>query len=149
MYTLLGDFMKQNVKIVIFSCLIGATLAGIFFLGVKEKAEAKTKPFIYAFQVGVFKSLENAENLKNNYSFAKVIKDQEYYRVFIGVTVNNKDALRRLFESQGYNYYVKEMQVSGELQEKIVKYDEFLIQTSDENINGVLKNMLECLPDEL
>lgn len=141
--------MKQNVKIIIFSCLIGATLAGIFFLGVKEKAEAKTKPVLYAFQVGVFKSFDNANNLKNNYASAKVIKDQEYYRVFIGVTVNNKDILRNLFETQGYNYYVKEMQISEELQESIIKYDEFFMQTSEVNREEVLKNMLECLPDEL
>ena len=141
--------MKQNIKIIIFSCLIGATLAGIFFLGIKEKAEAKTKPVLYAFQVGVFKSLDNAENLKNNYMIAKVIKDHDYYRVFIGVTVNNKEVLRRIFESQGYNYYVKEMQVDEKLQEKIIKYDEFLIQTSEENRNVVIKNMLECLSYEL
>ena len=141
--------MKQSVKIIIFSCLIGATLAGIFFLGIKEKAEAKTAPILYAFQVGVFKNLENAEKLKDNYSYAKIIKDQEYYRVFIGITLNNKDILRKIFESKGYKYYVKEIQVTEEIQEKIIKYDTFLVETSEENRDGVLRNMLECLSDEL
>lgn len=141
--------MKQNAKIFVFSCLIGATLAGIFFLSIKDKAEAKSVPVIYAFQVGVFKNLSNAESYKNNYSYAKVIKDQDLYRVFIGVTLNNMDLLKSLFDKQGYNYYIKEIKVSDEMIDNITKYDKLLIQAVENNQNLLLKNMLESLPDEL
>lgn len=142
--------MKQSVKVILFSCLVGTVLAGVFFLTVKNKAEAKSVPIVYAFQVGVFKSEGNAETFKNNYQTARIIKDEEgFYRVFIGVTAKNKDLFIQWLNEKNENYYIKEIQVSEEVYEKLLKYDEILLQTSKESMEGILKNMLESLPNEL
>ena len=141
--------MKQNLKVIIFSCLIGTILAGIFFVSIKEKAEAKTAPVAYAFQVGVFKSMDNAEKLRSKYSFAKVVKDEDLYRVFIGVTVTNKEILRTIFDSQNYNYYVKQINISVDLLNNLTKYDEILLKTSQDSRLDILEIMLEDLPNEL
>ena len=142
--------MKQSVKVILFSCLVGTILAGSFFLTVKNKAEAKTVPVVYAFQVGVFKSLQNAELFKNNYSNAKITKDKDdFYRVFIGVTIKNKDLFVNLFNKQQENYYLKEIQVAESIYDNLLKYDELLEKTSKESQDAIIKNMLECLPNEL
>lgn len=141
--------MKQTIKVIIFSCFIGATLAGIFFLSIKEKAEAKVTPIVYAFQVGVFKNISNAEKEKNEYSFAKIVKDGDLYRVFIGVTVKNKDILKEKFDKQNINYYIKEISVADVTFNNILKYDEILLRASLENNLPILKQMLEVMPDEL
>ncbi len=141
--------MKKNLKVILFSCVIGTVLATVFFLNIKEKAEAKNREIAYAFQVGVFKSEQNAENIKNNYSFAKVVKDSEYYRVFIGITSSNKETLEKIFENKGYNYYVKEISIPEETLNEIKKYDTLFAKTSEENKGFVIRNMLESLPDEL
>lgn len=141
--------MKKTLKIVLFSSLIGVVLAGLFFFNIKEKAEAKNKPILYAFQVGVFKNQENANNYKNRFSFSKVIYDGEYYRVFIGVTATNKELLSTIFDKENYSYYVKAIETSEEEQEEIKKYDELLLKSSEENRTLIIKNMLESFNYEL
>ena len=140
--------MKKTLKIVLFSCLVGTLLAGTFFLSIKEKANAKNKPVLYAFQVGVFKNKDNANNFKNKYPTAKVFWDNEYYRVFIGMTSSNKELLEKVFNEQNYSYYIREMDATEEQLAIIQKYDALLKETNNENISLVLKNMLESLPNE-
>lgn len=141
--------MKQNMKIILFSCLIGATLAGIFFLSVKEKAEAKNKPIAYAFQVGVFKKEENASTLASNYKSAKVIKDKEYYRVFIGLTIHNKEELRDKFNQEHYNYYIKELEITEEEQMNIEKMDEMYKKSTLEDKTPIIAKTWEYFRNEL
>lgn len=142
-------YMKKTLKIILFSCIVGTLLATTFFLSIKEKASAKNKPVLYAFQVGVFKNKDNANNFKNRYETAKVFWDDEYYRVFIGITSENKEILEGIFNEKNYSYYVKELDVTDELEIEVKKYDELYRQTSEENKSLVLKNLLESLPNEL
>lgn len=135
--------MKKTLKIVLFSSMLGVILAGLFFFNIKDKAEAKNKPFLYAFQVGVFKNRENANNYRLKFPLGKVVHDGEYYRVYIGITRNNKELLSDLFDSQNYSYYIKEIETSEEMEREILKYDELLEKSSEENRISILKNMLE------
>lgn len=141
--------MKQSLKVVLFSCLIGTIFAGLFFLTVKNKAEAKAVPSIYAFQVGVFKNQENAINTAKNYENAQIIEEEGLYRVYIGLTVNNQDVLKNYFDKLGYNYYIKEVQVEENIIENIKKYDALFLQTSEENQAMVIKSMLESYANGL
>lgn len=141
--------MKQTLKIILFSSLIGTILAGLFFLNVKDKAEAKIAPTIKAFQVGVYKNENNATASLDNYSVAKIVKDNDFYRVFIGITVNNKELMENWFQKQGYNYYIKEIPVNEEIYNEIVKYDTLLLKTSEDTKEKVFAKMLESMPNEL
>lgn len=141
--------MKKYLKIILFSCSVGLLLAGLFFFNVKEKANAQKKVSVYAYQVGVFKNLENAKNFQMRYTTSKIVYDKEYYRVFIGVTMSNKEILSALFDKKGYTYFIKELDLPNETMLEIQKYDELLAKTGEENQEVVLKNMLESLPNEL
>lgn len=135
--------MKKTVKVVFFSSMLGVILAGLFFFNIKDKAEAKNKPFLYAFQVGVFKNRENANNYRMKFPLGKVVHDGEYYRVYIGITRNNKELVSNIFDSENYSYYIKELETTEEMEEEIKKYDELLKNSSEENRMTILKNMLE------
>jgi hypothetical protein len=137
--------MKKNIKIILLSSLLGAIFAGIFFLSIKEKTEAKNISYVYGFQIGVFKNLENANRLKENYSSAKIIKESDYYRVFIGFTVENKELFQDIFKND--EYYIKELIVNDELRNNIIKYDEVLKNSNEKML--IINNMLELMPDEL
>lgn len=141
--------MKKTLKIVLFSSLLGVILAGLFFFNIKDKAEAKNKPILYAFQVGVFKNKENANNYRSRFSLGKVVYDGEYYRIYIGVTVNNKDLLASIFDKENYSYYIKELEANDTILNEIKKYDELLVKSSEENRLLVIKNMLESYQNEL
>ena len=80
---------------------------------------------------------------------AKVVKDQDVYRVFVGVTSSNQELLKSLFDSFGYIYYIKEMYISDSLCEAIQKYDIVLAQASSTSQMEILKTMLGMIPDEL
>lgn len=141
--------MSKTLKIILFSTILGMGLAIFFFLSIKEKAEAKNKPILYVFQVGVFKNKENASNYKMRFSLGKVFYDGEFYRVYIGLTVKNKELLSTIFDNLNYNYYIKEISVKEEFMEEIIKYDELLEKSQEENRLLIIKNMLESANDEL
>ncbi len=140
--------MKQSLKVIIFSCLVGGILAGMFFLNVKNKAEAKSKPLVYAFQVGVFKNYNNALNMQKSYQNAKIVKDKDVYRLFIGITGENSDLLKEILGDNDY-YYVKEISLTDDVYANILKFDRLLRETAKENQKEVIKQMLGILPDEL
>lgn len=141
--------MKKTLKIVFFSSLLGVVLAGLFFFNIKDKAEAKNKPILYAFQVGVFKNKENANNYRNRFSLGKVVYDGEYYRIYIGVTVDNKEMLASIFDEENYSYYIKELETTETVLNEIKKYDELLVKSNEENRMLIIKNMLESYQNEL
>lgn len=141
--------MKKTLKIVLFSSLLGVVLAGLFFFNIKDKAEAKNKPILYAFQVGVFKNKENANNYRNRFSLGKVVYDGEYYRIYIGVTVDNKEMLASIFDKENYSYYIKELETTETVLNEIKKYDELLVKSNEENRMLIIKNMLESYQNEL
>jgi LPS O-antigen subunit length determinant protein (WzzB/FepE family) len=139
--------LKKNLKIILLSSLIGALFACVFFLSIKEKTEAKNITYIYGFQVGAFKNFENANELKENYPYAKIIKENDYYRVFIGFTVDNKELLQNIYANE--EYYMKELIVSDEIKNNITKYDELLLNSNEDTRLLVIKSMMEIMPDEL
>jgi len=139
--------MKQYLKIIFFSCIVGSVLAGVFFLNIKEKAEAKTKNTVYAFQVGVFRNFDNANNFSSEYNGTKIVKDNDLYRVFIGVTIKNKDNLETMFKNKGYDYYIKELTLNERKYNELEKYDIVLEQSETPEI--IIKNMMEIIPNEI
>jgi lipopolysaccharide export LptBFGC system permease protein LptF len=137
--------MKKILKIILLSSLLGTIFATIFFLSIKTKTEAKSTSLIYGLQVGAFKNEDNAHKLEENYTYSKVIKDNDYYRVFIGFTKDNLDILKDIYQDK--NYYIKELNVSVEVEDNIIKYDELLKSSSEKML--VIKSTLEVMPDEL
>ncbi len=141
--------MKKTLKIIFFSSLLGVVLAGVFFFNIKEKAEAKNKPILYAYQVGVFKNQENANNYKSRFPLGKIIFDGEYYRLFVGITIENKPLLSTIFDKEKYSYYIKEIEITEEFALEIKKYDALLSKSKEENQLPILKQMLESYENEL
>lgn len=141
--------MQKTFRIVLFSSLLGVTLAGLFFFNVKEKAEAKQKNYLYAFQVGVFKTLDNANQFKTRFNGSIIVKDNDYYRIFVGITKNNKELLEKIFKDLEYDYYIKEVEVSEEVINNIIKYDEILKLSEEENKLEIINKMLGSYLNEL
>lgn len=139
--------MTKTIKTISLACLIGATLAACFFFSIKETPLAKGKISAYAFQVGVFSNEQNAINASQKYSPVKIFKSPDYYRLFVGVTINNQNILKEYFSK--YETYVKEIQITEEEAQNILKYDEILSRSSQENYNEIIKKMLEVVSYEL
>lgn len=138
--------MKTYLKIVIGAVLIGGILAFFFYKDIKNEVVALTtsENKVYVFQVGVFKSLENAQTFSKKFPSSGIYKDEDIYRVIIAATLNNKEKLEFMYNELGINYYLKEVVVDNEILEKIRNYDR-VIAESDNNdvINKLNKSCVE------
>ncbi len=136
----------KSIKMVLFSFLIGGILAIGFFFSVKETPSALEKNMVYAYQVGVYASLDNAVNAMARYPVVHKYQDNGLYRLFIGVTSNNEELLSNYFAN--YEIYKKPLVVSDQVYQDIQKYDELLKNSSKENYGAILNKMLEVLDSE-
>ena len=140
--------MKTYMKILIFSVLIGTVIAIIFYKDIKREVNAiiKKDDIIYLFQVGVFKSEENALEFQENYDYSIIYNDKEYYRVVIGVSTSKdaKEILTNYFNKYFDDYYIKEVKASKSLINELVAFEIVLLKTSkDEVISSINKSMLK------
>lgn len=139
--------MAKTFKLISLACLIGATLAACFFFSIKETPLAKGKNIAYAFQVGVYSQEQNALKAAQNYKPIKIFKSPDYYRLFVGITLNNQELLKEYFAR--YNVYQKEIWVDDVEAESLAKYDEILKRSSQENYDEIIGKMLEVVNSEL
>lgn len=140
--------MKKYLKVVILAVVIGGVLAYFFYKDIKTEVKAITskEEKVFLFQVGVFKSFDNASKLREKYETSTIYKDGEYYRVIIGV-VHSDDALAKLeniYKEKEINYYIKEMNLDKKMVKKINEYENVYLKTNNTDaINIVMKSILE------
>ena len=142
--------MKSYIKIVLGAIVIGGVCAYFFYKDIKKDVVALTthENSINLFQVGVFKSVDNAKNYQNNFDYSIIYENSDYYRVIIGVSYHeeNKIKLENYFNNKNIKYYIKEIKVNEGFIEKIANYETVMIKTSnDEVIKTINKNMLDLL----
>lgn len=120
--------------------VVGGVLAFFFYKDIKNEVIAVTTSTdkVYVFQVGVFKSFDNANKYLENYPSGGIYKDNDLYRVIVAVTKNNKEKLENYFVRLNIEYYIKDILVRENILEKILNYDEVLSQS---NKNGVINNI--------
>ena len=117
----------------------------IFFLN-NEQFYAKEKYLVYAFQVGSFDNIDNATKYKNNLPSSIIIKEDNSYKVLVGI-YKDIDIVNKMlvyFEDNNINIYLKNIQVTEELYKKLDNYEKILINTNDYNIyNKVNQSILD------
>lgn len=141
--------MKKYLKILGVSILIGGVFAYFFYKDINEEVKAivKKEEILTLFQVGVFKSMENANKYANMYSSSYIYNDNDYYRVFIAAC-NNVEVctkLENMYKAQEVEYYLKEVRVGKSLIEKINNYEKVILKSDKkaiiENINNSILNL--------
>lgn len=142
--------MKAYFKILIGAVITGGLLAFFFYKDIKNEVIAVTTNTdkVYVFQVGVFKSLDNANKYLAQYPCGGIYQDNDLYRVIVAVTKNNKEKLESYFASLNIEYYIKEVMVKENILEKILNYDEVLNQSNNnEVIDNINKSSVELFID--
>lgn len=118
--------MKKTLKTILFAFLCGAILSGFTLYSLQEKFSFQgDKNTVTAFQIGVYKSKENAENIKNQYPGSIAVQDGEYYRVYVGVAKDKKweELLENYFTGQNINVYPKMIEVTSDFYKQINIYE--------------------------
>lgn len=123
----------KYLKVILLSILIGSVLSLILLLDLKKRID--NSEVVYVFQVGVFKTKENAIMYQKDFESSITYYDNEYYRVFIAVTNNIKvkEKLMNYFDKNNIKYFIKEYSFKKKIFE-FDKYNEILIKTDSSKV---------------
>lgn len=109
--------MKKTIIYGFISVVAGIVLGKYLSIeDFKSLPTFKTGELYYFLQEGIYLSEENlAENTKN-IETKLVEKSNDKYYVYLGITKNLKVAekLKQLYENQGYQVYIKEVELKNE-----------------------------------
>jgi len=139
--------MKKNL--IAFGCsfLIGCGCAYVFLNSFIDKVTYTniTQANAYAFQVGVFQSVEKASEEAKNFSNSIVVKDGDYYRIYLNIAKNEevKQKLLDYYQSRGIQVYAKKISVSNDFLKTLDNYEKLIVATDDSIIQEVNKDILK------
>lgn len=140
--------MKKLVIYMGLAIIIGVMYGKVIFKQYQqnlEKVFTETSN-IYLFQVGAFSSLESVEANVSKFDYYVMEKDDEYYRVYVGVTQDEKNLakIKEMFAANGNNIYVREVTNQNEAFLTILKQYDLLLEaaTTPAQINQIEKQVL-------
>ena len=138
--------MKKFIITVLVAIIIGAVL-GVYSYN-KFKTEdviptmSTNKNQVYALQVGVFDSFDNAQNLASKYG-GVVILDGSKYRVYTAIVNDTLNLVKSYYDEKGVAYYIRTIEVSDEFMGILNDYETVLSAQSKDNYNETIKNILK------
>lgn len=146
-----GDIVKKYLKILVFAICLGGIIAYFFYKDINKEVKAITKKeeIVNLFQVGVFKSYNNALEFSKVFNSSYIYENDGYYRVIIAASYS-KEALVKLeslYKNKDINYYLKEIRVNKKFIEKLKNYEKVIIKSNKEeiidNVNNSVLNLFD------
>ena len=118
--------MKNKLILVTLTIILGITFT--FFVLNKDYTYAKEDYLVYAFQVGSFENIENAENYANKLTSSVILKQDNLYKVYVAMykdidLVNNMVVY---FEDKNINIYLKSIEVTESFYTLLDNYEKLL-----------------------
>lgn len=144
--------MKKTIKTILASFLIGALLSLlVIFKFQKQLPFLEEKNIVTVFQIGVYKSIENAQKKQEEYNNSIIIKDNDYYRVFIGVAEDKtcEKLLENYYLTQNINVYPKEIEVTKKFLEEIKNYEKKISKEDVSLMEKMNAEMMKKLEGEI
>ena len=143
--------MKKFIITIIIAILVGAGL-GIYsytkFNEEKDIPVTKVNQQVYAIQIGVFDSIENANLLANNYG-GIIILDNNKYRVYLAIVSSSLNKIKNYYDEKKISYYIRNIDVSDDFYNKLMDYETILNATSKENYDEIIKKILKEYEKEI
>ncbi len=93
-----------------------------------------------AFQLGVFNNVKSAEELKNKYDSAVIVKDEDVYRVYYSILSDDKviSKMETYLTEQNVNYYIKNITITdSNLIEALSEYENTMLKGSDTVLTSI------------
>lgn len=126
--------MKRNLVIFGLAVLVGSLFAVYIFSGIdKTMAKSIYDNTISLFQIGAYNEYENALSISQVYPNSIIIKENNYYKVFIALAHDKElvEKYEQYYQKKNINYYLKKANVSSECLEKINKYEQIILQSTN------------------
>jgi len=140
--------MKKIFISILLALSIGF-IFGFFFLkkfNINNNVVNESLSSVYAFQLGVYKNYNNALNV-SNLNNGIIVNDNATYYVYSAILNDAEiiDNLKKLYDNEGINYYVKELKVSNTSLEIINNYEILLRSSNTDKYSLILKELMKEL----
>lgn len=130
-----GDLMKKYLVVIISAICIGGVFAFFIFSTSSEETllALQEEEKVYIFQLGVFSSLDNANNYVYSSDAAIIKQVNEYFYVYGAIysdiyLVTN---LKSYYEEHNIDYSLKEVIVDSSFYSDLKSYEQLMSQTTD------------------
>ena len=127
----------KNILAVTFGVIISVIIGSLFMKVSNNPSDSSTlvnyENNIKAFQVAAYTSIQSAEEEAKNKN-GIVIKDDDYYCVYIAILRDSSNVnrmIKYLNDTQTY-YYVKNIDLSSDIQDNLTKYEELMKNTNSD-----------------
>ena len=136
--------MKRVLLTILLAVIIGVCLGFYSY----KKFISEDMPVIssinevYALQVGIFDSFDNANTLAQKYG-GVVIVDESKYRVYIAIVSKSLNVIKKYFDDKNIAYYVRNIYVSNDFKNKLNTYEDLLLNSDISSYSQVLKSVLK------
>lgn len=145
--------MKKNILLVLFS-LISGVLFTVFILN-KENIYAKEEYLVYAFQVGAYESVDNAQDIISKLPSGISIKEDNLYKVYSAIykDIDLVNKMITYFKDNNINVYLKTINVSKDFYYILDNYEKIISKTEDTEVydkvnQSILNTYLEGMNND-
>lgn len=129
--------MRKLLIISIFAILLGGISGKLLFSKYEDIDQYvfSESNKVYFLQEGVYSSKQSLENNTKEINPKLVIKDNDKYHVYVGITKNKENAnkIKKMYSDKGYSIYEKEKNVTNvEFLNNVEQFDVLVESTKKE-----------------
>ena len=136
--------MKKYIIPILCAIVLGYICASFILEEYKEEDNSFNRVFF--LQIGVYNTLEHAKEEYKNINNIKIIKENNKYYSYIGITSNidNANKIKKLYKDLGINIYIKEDYINNNSFIYDLQQYDVLIESlnTKEEIDKVLESII-------
>lgn len=135
--------LMKKLYPIFLAIIIGCGLAFFIFRKVEKNTFESEEGNAVAVQIGVFKTLENANKMKENYG-GVVFEDEGLYRVYYSILNRdeNIEFITDYLNKKGINYYLKDLNLNNDVIKESDEYETLMTKTNEESKLSINEKLL-------
>ena len=138
--------MKKVLISVLFAICVGGVFAFVIYkrmLNNEQTVADIIDSSAYAIQLGVFNSLDNANDLADKYK-GIVILDNDKFRVYAAIANSNNalSILKNYYNDKGISYYVKQIEIPSSFVTILNDAEMLLSASSEDSYDSIISSVL-------
>lgn len=135
--------LMKKLYPIFLAIIIGCGLAFFIFRKVEKNTFESEEGNAVAVQIGVFKTLENANKMKENYG-GVVFEDEGLYRVYYSILNRdeNIEFIKDYLNKKGINYYLKDLNLNNDVIKESDEYETLMTKTNEESKLSINEKLL-------
>lgn len=135
--------LMKKLYPIFLAIIIGCGLAFFIFRKIEKNTFESEEGNAVAVQIGVFKTLENANKMKENYG-GVVFEDEGLYRVYYSILNRdeNIEFIKDYLNKKGINYYLKDLNLNNDVIKESDEYETLMTKTNEESKLSINEKLL-------